>query len=85
LSGRHEQTRRAILEKPTRANVRWNDVVGLLGALGASTKASGGSMYAFTLRGRRIVLHRPHPGSDLVKGAVEAVRDFLAQVGEAPR
>jgi hypothetical protein len=72
LSGRHEQTRRAIFEEPTWANVLWNDVVGLLGALGATARASGGSMYAFALRGRRIVLHRPHLGSDLVKGAVEA-------------
>lgn len=39
-------------------------------------------MYAFRLNGRRIVLHRPHPGNELAKGAVEAVRDFLSVVGE---
>ncbi|MEO6808822.1 MAG: type II toxin-antitoxin system HicA family toxin [Isosphaeraceae bacterium] len=82
LSSRHERTRAAIFVQPTRANLVWGDVKTLLEALGAEVRTGGGSMYAFRLNGRRIVLHRPHPGNELAKGAVEAVRDFLSVVGE---
>jgi hypothetical protein len=56
--------------------------VALLEALGAEVRAKGGSMYVFKHNGRRIVMHRPHPGNELSKGGVEAVRDFLNATAE---
>lgn len=82
LASRHEKTRAAVFAQPTRANLAWGDVVALLEALGADVRAKSGSMYVFKLGGRRIVMHWPHPGNELSKGGVEAVRDFLNAAGE---
>jgi hypothetical protein len=38
----------------------------------------------FALNGRRAVFHRPHPRPDMVKGAVESLRDFLTEAGIEP-
>jgi HicA toxin of bacterial toxin-antitoxin, len=43
-----------------------------------------GSRMRFFLNGRRAVFHRPHPRPEVVKGAVEAMRDFLTEAGVKP-
>jgi hypothetical protein len=81
---RHAKTLEAIFERPTRADVRWNAVVGLLRALGAEISEGRGSRVRIALNGRRAVFHRPHPRPDMVKGAVEALRVFLIEAGCEP-
>jgi hypothetical protein len=84
LSGKHQATLKAVFADPVRANIAWNDVSSLLRALGAIMVEGGGSMVAFTLHDARAVFHKPHPGKELPKGAVRAVRDFLTSVGVVP-
>ena len=76
---RHDQTLRQVFQRPTRADLRWADVVALLKRLGAVVTAGRGSRVRFDLRGRTLTLHRPHPGNELPKYAVENVRRFLAE------
>lgn len=84
LGPRHRRTLEAVFERPTRANIRWNDVIGLLRALGAEIPEGRGSRVRMALNERRAVFHRPHPRPDMVKGAVEALRDFLIEAGVGP-
>ena len=84
MSRKHQKSIAAIFEEPTRANIKWDDVVGLLTHLGALVKMRGGSMVSFTLNGSRIVLHRPHPGDQLTKPGVRSVREFLKNAGVTP-
>jgi len=83
LSAQHRKTLAAVFERPTRANVRWREAVGLVRALGAEITEGRGSRVRFALNGRRAVFHRPHPRPEMVKGAVEALRDFLTEAGAA--
>lgn len=84
LGGRHRKTLAAIFERPTRADVRWNAAVALIRTLGGEVSEGRGSRVRFALNGRRAVFHRPHPRPDMVKGAVESLRDFLTEAGIEP-
>ena len=53
----------------------------LLQACGAEIEERGGSMTAVFLNDEFILLHRPHPGNEIDKGAVASLRRFLEQVG----
>ena len=84
LSRRHCRTLQAVLAKPTRAGVSWSAVEALIAALGGTVEPggrTGGSPRRLRLRGRRAVLHAPHPGDEMAKGSVESVRAFLVAAG----
>jgi hypothetical protein len=66
-----------VREVPTRPDLTWREVESLLRALGAELKDGRGSRIRVLLHGRRASLHRPHPGKELTRGAVESLRDFL--------
>jgi hypothetical protein len=80
----HRKTLVALFERPTRANVRWREAVSLLNILGAEISEGQGSRARVALNGRRAVFHKPHPRPEMVKGAVEALRDFLKEAGVEP-
>ena len=81
IGSRHRKTLEAVYERPTRADIRWREVLGLMQALGADISEGRGSRVRFALNGRRAVFHKPHPRPELIKGAVEALRDFLKEAG----
>lgn len=88
LSNRHCQTLCAIFESPTRADIRWTDFLALCRALGAQLPKSGktaGSRQRIALRGRKAVLHKPHPEPTMKKGSVESAREFLKNAGATPQ
>jgi hypothetical protein len=85
MNSRHARTLTDIFAKPTRANITWNALVGLLEAVGAELDtARAGSRVSIALKGERITLHKPHPGSELRKYQVEEVRGLFQRVGIAP-
>jgi NH3-dependent NAD+ synthetase len=87
LSKKHTTTLKAIFQSPTKSTIRWNDFKGLIIALGGSVDSSGktgGSRQRIRLKTRRAVLHKPHPGSEMVKASVESARDFLRSSGVEP-
>jgi len=87
LSTKHCRTLCAIFEEPTRADVKWADFVALLRALGAELPKPGktaGSRRRITLRGRKAVLHKPHPEPTMKKGSVESARDLLRYASVTP-
>ncbi len=81
---KHQRTLRAVFANPVRANVNWSDVEALLVACGAEIREAEGSRVFFDLNGVAAVFHRPHPGKEAGKGALRAVRRFLAEAGVAP-
>jgi hypothetical protein len=87
LRKRHCRTLCAIFEEPTRADIRWADFLALCRALRAKLPKPGktaGSRQRIALRGRKTVLHRPHPEPTMKKGSVESARDFLQNAGVTP-
>jgi len=82
--GKHRRTLVNLFERPERSNISWNDFMSLMTALEAKVAAAGGSAHAFVLLGRVLVLHRPHPGTELPKPAVKRIRRFLERLGITP-
>ena len=81
MSSRHEKTLKAIFEDPIHSNITWLDVEAMLTAYGAEISEGGGSRVRIALNGVRAVFHRPHPQKETDRGAVKAMRRFLAEAG----
>lgn len=84
MGSRHHRTLLAVFEEPTRANIAWEDIERMLIHFGATTEERAGSRVAFSLNGRRAVLHRPHPAKEAKQSLVRSVRDFCAECGLTP-
>ena len=75
----------ALFASPIRLNIAWNDLLSMLGSFGAAIATDvGGSMHSVTFKGRTIVLHKPHPGSEIPPAMVRRVRQFLRDAGVQP-
>ena len=75
-----------LCRKPTPADFRYSDLKKILSSFGyvESTKgATSGSRVKFyhPETGAILLLHKPHPGDIMVKGAVESVVAFLKENG----
>ena len=81
---RHRRTLQAILARPTRSGIAWDDVESLLEACGAVVQERSGSRVYIELNGIGLHVHRPHPGNEIRKGAVESIRKFFVEVGIEP-
>ena len=81
LNSAQRATFEAILEKPTRTDIRWAAIESLVEALGGAVTQGEGSRVRFTLRGRRATFHRPHPRPVTGRHTVRDVRDFLVAAG----
>jgi hypothetical protein len=70
--------------RPTLADIRWPAIESLMRALGGEISQREGSRVAVRLSSVAAVFHRPHPRPETKKGAVDAVRQFLINVGVKP-
>ena len=77
MNVKHRRTLTALFAVPTRRNVRVSDIAALIIALGGEVREGAGSRVVFELHGRRVYLHRPHPGREAKRYQVEEVREFL--------
>lgn len=75
-----------ICQKPTPADFRYSDVKKILESFGyieSNKGATSGSRVKFfhPITKAAILLHKPHPGDQMVKAAVEMVVRFLKEQG----
>ena len=77
MTAKRHRTLTAVFAISTRANVRFSDVAALIVALGGEVRQGAGSRVVFELKGRRLYLHRPHPGHEAKRYQVEEVRELL--------
>ena len=84
MKRKHGKTLQALFRHPISANIKWDDVMGLLRELGAEILEREGSRVAIILDDNITVQHRPHPRPQMDKGAVADLRDFLKQCGIEP-
>ena len=81
LNNKHQSTFHEIFQNPIRADIDWNDIESLIGALGGEISEGSGSRVRIYLNGIRAVFHRPHPSRITDKGAIKSVRRFLMEAG----
>jgi hypothetical protein len=84
MNVKQRRTLTALFAVPTRAKVRFADVAALIVALGGEVREGAGSRVAFELKGKRVYLHRPHPGREAKRYQVEEVREFLRSLEIRP-
>ena len=84
MKAKHAKILALIFSRPVSGNVRWNDALGLLTALGAEIAEAEGSRVRVFLFNQVKVFHRPHPSPSMDKGAVASLRDWLTANGVKP-
>lgn len=84
MNGTHRKTLEKILADPVNGNVDWIRIESLLKALGCRVVEGTGSSVTFEFNGRKLTLHRPHPGKEALRYRVLAVRDFVQRIGVKP-
>ena len=81
-------SQRATLERvfadPVNGNLAWPRIESLLKSVGCSVVEGKGSAVTFEHGGRKLTLHRPHPGKEALRYRVLAVRSFLDRLGVVP-
>jgi hypothetical protein len=82
LSNNHRDTLNKIFAHPVSHNVEWQDVIGLLGAVGDIEERT--SNYAVTLGSETEVLHRHGSAKSLDADEVLSLRKLLASHGIEP-
>ena len=84
INATQKKTVSTIFETPTRADVRWSKIEGLIKALGGQVTEGRGSRVRFCLGDRVATFHRPHPSRETGKATLEDVRRFLENAGIQP-
>ena len=56
----------------------------MLLAVGVEITERSGSRVGLRKDGDRMVVHKPHPGSQIGKAAVRAIAEFLEEIGVTP-
>lgn len=84
MNAAQRKTLQAIFEKPTRADVRWSKIEGLVRALGGEVSEGRGSRVRFRLGDRVATFHGPHPTQETGKATLEDLRRFLENAGVVP-
>jgi hypothetical protein len=78
---KHQKILDDIFYDPALSNIKWDDIVSLLFALGAEISEGKGSRIRVVLGGVKAVFHRPHPKNETDKGTVKSMRKFLENAG----
>ena len=73
-----------VFADPANGNIAWSRIESMLKAVGCTVVEGKGSAVTFENGGRRLTLHRPHPGKEALRYRVLAVRDFLDRIGVRP-
>ena len=81
VNGTHRKTLQKLLAEPVNGNIEWLRVESLLRAVGCKIVEGAGSSVTFEFGGRKMTLHRPHPGKEALRYRVVAVREFIERIG----
>jgi hypothetical protein len=84
VNGIHRKTLARVLTDPVNGNIEWLRIESMLKAAGCRTVEGASSSVTFEFSGRKLTLHRPHPGKEALRYRVLAVREFIERMGIKP-
>lgn len=84
MKSKHRKTLEAIFKRPTLGGIAFSDIEASVESLGGDVREEESSRIAFELSSRREYMHRPHPGKEAKKYQVEAIRQWLTDLGVTP-
>ena len=84
MNNTHRKTLEQVFANPVNGNIGWARIESMLKASGCRVIEGAGSSVTFDLEGRKMTLHRPHPGNEALRYRVLAVREFIEKMGIKP-
>lgn len=84
MNATHRKTFEKVLTNPVNGNIEWVRIESLLKSVGCKVVEGSCSSVTFEFDGRKLTLHRPHPGKEALRYRVLAVREFLEKAGINP-
>ena len=84
MNGSQRKTLERVLTDPIHGNIEWARIESMLKAAGCVVVEGAGSSVTFEFCGRKMTLHRPHPGKEALRYRVRAVREFIERMGIKP-
>ncbi len=81
MNGTQRKTLERIEANPVNGNIEWARIESMLKAAGCEVIEGAGSSVTFEFNGRKLNLHRPHPGKEALRYRVLAVREFIEKAG----
>ena len=84
MNGSQRKTLQKVLTDPVNGNIEWARIESMLKAAGCRVVEGAGSSVTFEFCGRKMTLHRPHPGKEALRYRVLAVREFIARMEIEP-
>ena len=84
VNSTHKKTLERLLADPVNGNIEWTRIESMLKGAGCRVVEGSGSSVTFEANGRKMTLHRPHPGKEALRYRVLAVREFLEKAGIKP-
>jgi hypothetical protein len=81
VNGTHRKTLARVIADPVNGAIQWSRIEAMLKAAGCKAIEGAGSSVTFEFNGRKMTLHRPHPGKEALRYRVLAVREFLERIG----
>jgi hypothetical protein len=84
VNGTQRKTLERVLTDPVNGNIEWARIESMLKAAGCKVIEGEGSSVTFEFGGRKMTLHRPHPGKEALRYRVSAVREFIERIGIKP-
>lgn len=84
VNGTQRKTLERVLGDPVNGNIERAPIESMLKGAGCRIVEGAGSSVTFEFNGRKLTLHRPHPGKEALRYRMLAVREFIARMGIAP-
>ena len=84
MNSAQRKTLERVLADPVNGNIEWARIESMLKGAGCRVVEGAGSSMTFELTGRKMTLHRPHPGKEALRYRVLAVREFIVRMGIKP-
>lgn len=87
MNNKHILTLAKIYQRPTPADIRWQDIISLLEAVGVEISQGSGSRVRLKKgveKVEKMVIHRPHPSPGTGKNTVRDIAKFLETIGIVP-
>jgi HicA toxin of bacterial toxin-antitoxin, len=84
VNSKNRKTLELVWADPINGNLEWARIEALLKSLGCRVVEGAGSAVTFEWQGRKLTLHRPHPGKEALRYRVAAAREFLDRIGVKP-
>lgn len=84
MNSAQRKTLEKVLTDPVNGNIEWTRIESMLKAAGCKVIEGAGSSVTFEYSGRKMTVHRPHPGKEALRYRVLAVREFIETMGIRP-